>query len=225
MQTSAQPPGASGLTATTIARDWLKHAANDEASAGARTLVGDLLAQIDHLTNRLVAERAHDPVTGAWSSSACEALFEQLQARAQRDRRPYGVMKVALNVPQFDDLELAASVRDSALPAVCVRLMDALRGGDVIGRDGRLGFLCLLENCNLDAGQMVAERCRRAVAALPIRVDLDGPAVTMMSATIGLVMVAAHVDLGPDELLRRADRALLDARQADRPGLAVVVVD
>ncbi len=223
------PPYPSNVTAlsvtTTVAREWLKQAANDETNAGARTLVGDLLAQIDHLTNRLIMERAHDPVTGAWSSAACEALFEQLQSRAQRDGRPYGVMKVSVQVPNLDDPELAATLRDSAMPAICVRLMDALRGGDVIGRDGRMGFLCLLENCNLDAGQLVAERCRHAVAALPVRVELEGAAVTLLSATIGLVMVAAHADLSTAELLQRADRALLDARQLANGGLMVMMAN
>lgn len=210
--------------ATTIARQWLAQAANDDSATGARTLVADLLRQIDHLTARLVAERAHDPVTGAWSRAATHAMLDQVQARAQRDDRPYGLMRVAVQVPVTADAELAASLRDQVLPAVCVRLLDALRGGDVVGREGPAGFLCLLENCNLEAGRLVAQRCREAIGSLPLALDLGSPSLSLVSATIGLVMVPGYCETLPGALLREADRALLLAHQPGADGLAVEIL-
>ena len=100
-------------------------------------------------------------------------------------------------------------------------MLDCLRTEDVVGRYGGEEFLAAFPMTANDGAAAVAERLRRAVAEVRIAVPegvaflRDAPTVSVGIASLG------PDDRSLDDLLRRADRALYDAKQAGRDRVVV----
>jgi diguanylate cyclase (GGDEF)-like protein len=104
-------------------------------------------------------------------------------------------------------------VGDQVLRAVADRCRQALRSIDVLGRYGGEEFAILLPGTNRhNAAMVLAERIRQRIAEEPVLTD-SGPVTVTVS-----VGVAAMDDTtaDPGELLKRADAALYEAKQAGR---------
>jgi len=99
---------------------------------------------------------------------------------------------------------------DVVLQEVARRCRAALRGGDILARYGGDEIVALLPGADTKLASVIAERLRRDVGDEPIDTEL-GP--VHVSLSLG-VAAAAHTKV--DELLRRADVALYDAKEAGR---------
>ena len=100
---------------------------------------------------------------------------------------------------------------DIALEAVGRAMAEELRGGDVIGRLGGEEFAVVLAGNRTDQAAVLAERIRRAVAALTIR---HGDTAIRLTISIG---VAAHRGATSlEKLIVHADAALYRAKAAGR---------
>lgn len=177
-------------------------------------------ACVDALLARLAlarAEAAHDELTGVWQQGAIVGQLEQALARTVRDGRPLGVMKLRAHYLGDRQDPAGDPVGSQVLRAVTARLRDTLRGGDAIGRTGITEFLCLLEGCGIEAARLVAERCRLAVSQLPVPLQHHGASLTLVNASVALVMVHPNAEVPADGILEQADRLLEQVLGADRP--------
>jgi len=199
-----------------------------EAALAALGLDGlDTASQIDALLARLAAARAqaaHDPLTGVWQQPAILGQLDQAHARSMRDGRPLGLMKLCARY--FGDQQDPAGdpVAAQVLQAVAARLRDTLRGGDAIGRLAGNQFLCLLEGCDIESARQVAERCRLAVSQLPVTVQHDGAALTLVTADLALVMVHPNAEVQAELILEQADTLLAQTvgQQGGQVGVSVL---
>lgn len=185
----------------------------------------ELERQLQTLQGQLGEKVSHDPLTGVWHRSTIMDLLGQVQVRAMRDQKAFGVMM--LDVDHFKQVtdQFGHAVGDHVLLAVTARLKDTLRGGDAIGRVGIEGFMCVLENCDIEAALHVAERCRAAVCRLPVSIDHEGPSLTMVSISVGLIMVPWNSEAQPGEIVRRADALLYQSRRDGRNRVTVGVLE
>ena len=102
---------------------------------------------------------------------------------------------------------------DEALRRIADTVRDNLRAADVVGRYGGEEFLVLLPDADRGTAARVAERVRQAIADGPAGAEAQG--VTPVTVSLGVAAVdPAAEDL--DELIRRADHALLQAKQNGR---------
>jgi diguanylate cyclase (GGDEF)-like protein len=85
-----------------------------------------------------------------------------------------------------------------------------LRAEDQLGRLGGEEFLALLPDADAAAAATAAEKLRAEVAALSVEHEGRALAVTISAGW------AAWEEESPDELLRRADDALYEAKRAGR---------
>jgi diguanylate cyclase (GGDEF)-like protein/PAS domain S-box-containing protein len=110
---------------------------------------------------------------------------------------------------------------DALLKLVAERLKECLRDGDTIARLGGDEFGILpLTGTDLPAAAAVAWKVLKALEA-PFPVDGHDLSVT---ASIGMTLVPDHGD-NIDDLLRRADLAMYDAKRAGGGGYAVFAVE
>jgi diguanylate cyclase (GGDEF)-like protein len=79
----------------------------------------------------------------------------------------------------------------------------------VVGRTGGEELAWLMPETGLEGGRAAAERLRAAIAGAPI----GGPAG--VTASIGVTELRPS-DADPDEVFRRADAALYDAKETGR---------
>lgn len=157
-----------------------------------------------------------DPLTGLPNRAGLLAGLDRLSAGAER---PDGVASEV--VVLYVDLDGFKAVNDTlghlAGDALLVeasrRLAGCLRPADVVGRlggDEFLGVLVVRPGTGVDLDRV----CARAVSALEQPFDVDGT-TARVSASLGVATSPAGA-FETDELLRRADAALYEAKRSGR---------
>jgi len=101
---------------------------------------------------------------------------------------------------------------DGVLRQMVQRCRQLFRETDLLGRLGGEEFAVLLPETALAQAQITAERLCREMAEQPIVLEGQSVAVTV---SIGVAQAQAD-DRSLEELLRRADQALYDAKHGGR---------
>jgi diguanylate cyclase (GGDEF)-like protein len=160
------------------------------------------------LSEELTERALHDPLTGL----ANRALFTDRLANAvARQARRDGLLAVVcLDLDNFKAINdsLGHVAGDSLLAIIGSRLTAVVRGGDTAARLGGDEFALILEQ-GVDEADI-----QRAVARVSEEVGrpcLLGGQVVRVGASMGVGLLADE-PLTPEDLLRRADMALFDAK-------------
>jgi diguanylate cyclase (GGDEF)-like protein/PAS domain S-box-containing protein len=182
---------------------------------GAVAWFRDITASKD-LENELRRRALTDPLTGAFNR---RHGHERLAAELLRHGR-YGnrASILLIDVDHFKSVNdhHGHAAGDTALCAFVTLCSGELRGADTIVRWGGEEFLVILPETDAAGGAATAERLRAVVAETPIA--LQGGASIRLTVSIGVAQ-AGGGDL--DELLRRADAALYEAKARGRDQVVV----
>ncbi len=137
--------------------------------------------------------------------------FHELAAKTLADGAPAPCALLMFDVDHFKRINdlLGHASGDEALRQVARCLRDSLRAQDVAGRLGGDEFAALLPGTGIDdamtvAGRIVGQLADRQVA----------PGIVPLSLSFGIVEL--HDGESIDEALRRADRALYEAKRQGR---------
>jgi diguanylate cyclase (GGDEF)-like protein len=166
---------------------------------------------------RLFASATYEGLTGLLRR---EAILERLEIelhRAQRYARPLTVALADLD--HFKDVNdrFGHLAGDSLLKRIAEALGASLRDTDAVGRYGGEEFLLVLPETGLGGALAAAEKTRRAVEAVRLRMD-DGSEVSV-TISIGLAELAALDSPGKAsarDMIAAADAALYRAKHAGR---------
>jgi len=151
-------------------------------------------------------QASHDPLTGLENRTA---FVEQLERALQRRRRTGDAVTILyLDLDRLKAVNdyLGHAAGDEVLMAVGRRLREGIRSSTAVGRLGGDEFAVLLEGEDEDAARSVAARVNDLLAA-PVVVEGHPCFVT---ASVGVA--AAVDDERPDQLLRRSDLAMYQAK-------------
>lgn len=158
------------------------------------------LATIDSLTN--ICNRHH--------------FLERAEQEIQRVRR-YGRAGMALLMMDLDHFKEindrhGHEAGDKVLSEMAARVLDMLRESDVMGRLGGEEFAVLLVETGNGEAVQVAERLRATLAQSPV---LAAGRAIGYTLSIGVASLSP-ADQGVEDLLRRADQALYQAKRLGR---------
>lgn len=179
-----------------------------------------LYSELVELNHQLVEARTalefqatHDPLTEAWNRGAILKLLHKELLLSQREGRPLAV--VLADVDHFKKINDAYGhqVGDVVLRQVTRRIASGLRGSDSFGRYGGEEFLMVLYPCDAGAAHHAAERIRLAVDSSAV--ETAGGAVRA-SVSLGAAVCDLTDGVEADALIRAADRALYEAKDAGR---------
>ena len=163
------------------------------------------------LEDELVQAATRDPLTGLANRTALEAHLCAALTGAHRSRRPGAVVFCDLDGFKAVNDTLGHEAGDTVLRAVAGRLQAALREGDVVARLGGDEFVLVVQDIDEPGLCALAERLLHELAQ-PIA---HGGRVLTVTASLGLTVVDDHV-ADAAALLRRADLAMYEAKQAGR---------
>ena len=160
---------------------------------------------------RLFALATHDHLTGLPQRRVFEERLELELERARRSYRPF-----ALGVADLDDFKsvndsLGHLAGDRVLRRVARALAEQGRGIDVIARFGGEEFTILLTDTDAEGARAFGERVRRALR------ELGAPQGEAVTISLGFTVVRQEdLYLPQEELVRRADTALYEAKRAGK---------
>nr|WP_240943131.1 GGDEF domain-containing protein [Planosporangium thailandense] len=170
-----------------------------------------LSRQRDAAEHALVHQATHDALTGLPNRAELLARLEAAIARERATGRPAVVLLFCdLNGFKLVNDRLGHVTGDRVLVEVANRLRAGLRSADTVARYGGDEFLVLCE----DGSPATVARLRdHIVWALSAPIEIGAERIAI-SASVGAVTSDGLVDA--DELIRRADEAMYEAKLRHR---------
>lgn len=166
------------------------------------------LSQLRRTQAQLELLATHDPLTTVLNARAFASQLAQELGRNRRYGRPLAL--IYLDLDDFKKVNDAHghATGDAVLRLVADAMRSAVRQADFVGRLGGDEFGVLMPETDSSVAHSVANRL-----AGGIRTVFRGtPSVT---ASIGVVAVTG-TEAGSDELLRKADHAMYEAKRAGK---------
>ncbi|WP_417417599.1 PleD family two-component system response regulator [Hoeflea sp.] len=155
-----------------------------------------------------------DALTGLNNRRYLDTHLATLVDRSNRRSRPLSVL--------ITDIDFFKSINDThgheggddVLREFAKRVRGAVRGADLACRYGGEEFVVVMPDTTFEIAAQVAERLRDAVAGAPFRIAASGVAAPV-TTSVGIATLEADGE-GADSLLRRADKALYQAKNNGR---------
>jgi diguanylate cyclase (GGDEF)-like protein len=172
---------------------------------------------------QLVSRARIDAKTGLLNAAAWDREATAKLTHALRAGTPLAVALIDIDYFKTVNDENGHLAGDQVLHAICRRLEQGLRPGDLLGRFGGEEFSLLLLDTPAGDAYRIAERLRELIARSPVAIELPagtGTAnVTVQKAvdvtvSIGVAALDAARSTAPDltEMLAAADSALYQAK-------------
>ncbi|MGY6588036.1 MAG: GGDEF domain-containing protein [Wenzhouxiangella sp.] len=160
----------------------------------------------------LELQARRDPLTGMNNRLSLQEFAEIQMATALRNKAPLSVVLFDLDhFKQIND-QHGHQAGDQALKVVAECVRSATRGSDTGFRVGGEEFLIVLPGASARDAVAVAERFRGTLAKTPVELE---QATLHLTASFGVVEWKPELESW-DELVRRADQALYEAKKAGR---------
>jgi two-component system cell cycle response regulator len=175
---------------------------------------------------RLTRSGLTDALTGWHNRRYLESRLREELARCRRESTALTCLMIDVDHFKRINDSYGHVAGDDVLRKVAQRIEGAMRGSDVAARYGGEEFVVLLPGTGREAGGLLAERIRHAVADQ--RFEVTGSDVRLeVTVSIGVAEHGAGDSEDPrlaaERLLMRADVALYEAKTGGRNGVAHAV--
>lgn len=171
-----------------------------------------LLIKLDEVRNNLVLQATTDELTGLMNRrNILKRLDEELQ-RAVRLQERLCIMIIDLDhFKRINDTH-GHLFGDVVLKSAAASFRDTVRSYDIIGRIGGEEFLIISPGVDMEEAIGLADRVRMRVSELEFR---QGEQKITVTLSVGATFLESS-DLGIVSMMKRADRALYQAKEQGR---------
>ncbi len=146
------------------------------------------------------------------------ALMEHAEhALARRSGLPLALLMIDVDYFKRINDTCGHPTGDEVLRKVAGRLLERLRGQDVLGRYGGEEFCVIAPDTDMSGALMLAESLRAAIASMPFSTECGELSVTV---SIGFSLCSPNVTRDLKEILIEADNALYTAKKTGRNKVA-----
>ena len=161
-----------------------------------------------------------DSLTGVFNRRYLSAHLPRLLERGMGNHKPVAALLFDIDRFKVVNDTYGHSVGDEVLREVAARASRNLRNFDLVARLGGEEFVVIMPDTDLSSAVAVAERLRRRIADEPFQVSTAAGQITV-TISVGVAVIdgtaenADRAETG-DSLIRRADNALYQAKNAGR---------
>jgi diguanylate cyclase (GGDEF)-like protein/PAS domain S-box-containing protein len=189
---------------------YVPHRGADGRVEGFYAVLSDI-SQLKEAEQRLTQAAHYDALTGAANRSL---FLDRLEQAALRGRRNGSLMALLyLDIDRFKSVNdsLGHAAGDQLLREFASRLRSSVRAADTVARLGGDEFVVLLED--LHTGQDAEGVAEKILTSMRAPAQFDGREI-FITTSIGIALYDGEAE--PDELMRRADQALYQAKAGGR---------
>lgn len=172
--------------------------------------------ELEELNRMLFDQSREDPLTRLGNRLRLREDLEALQGRAERYGHSYAVVLCDVDFFKAYNDRHGHLAGDDVLRRVADTTADHARSGDATYRYGGEEFLIVLPEQTVDAATAIADRLRRAVEELRLPHEANAPGVVTISAGVAGFSGTDTTD----DVLKRADAALYEAKESGRNRVA-----
>lgn len=155
-----------------------------------------------------------DELTGTFNRRYLEMRLVDEMKRVERYGQNLGVMMVDIDDFKRINDGYGHQVGDNVLRQVAGILRQGTRDVDLVARYGGEEFLVLTPATDEKGTRLLAERLRRSVAGL--RMEPEPGRELKVTVSIGVSATGKEEDLDVDEIVRRADQAMYQAKKSGK---------
>jgi diguanylate cyclase (GGDEF)-like protein len=173
--------------------------------------------KLEEANKKLTTMATTDELTGIMNRREAMARLKELWAYHERYGPEFACIMVDIDhFKKFNDTH-GHAVGDMVLRATAAILRTTIRKTDFVARVGGEEFLVLCPHVGVDGGAVCAEHMRSAVEKYVFTHES-----AQLNVTISLGVAQRDESMGsPDELMRKADTALYEAKAQGRNRVAV----
>ena len=179
--------------------------------AGERILA--LQADLMHARDALQYQANHDTLTQLENRLAVMDRLRQELTRSARQKYPLSVALIDIDRFKAVNDTHGHAAGDAVLFEVARRMSTAVRSYDCVGRYGGEEFIALFPDCGQADALPLAERLAANIRNTPIQYNEVSLGITV---SIGIAVAEPPHDRNAEELIRRADFALYEAKHRGR---------
>ncbi|MCY0094654.1 PleD family two-component system response regulator [Hoeflea ulvae] len=155
-----------------------------------------------------------DALTGLNNRRHLDTHLATLVERSNRRDRPLSVLITDIDHFKAINDTHGHEGGDDVLREFARRVRGAVRGADLACRYGGEEFVVVMPDTTPEIAAQVAERLRDAIAAAPFKISATGR-VAPLTTSVGIATLEKGGE-GADSLMRRADKALYQAKNNGR---------
>ncbi len=157
-----------------------------------------------------------DALTNLNNRRQFEVRLKQEIATTKRQKNPLCAMMVDIDFFKKVNDTYGHASGDAVLRTVASIIKEHLRESDIPSRYGGEEFAVLLPYTHIEEAKIVGERLRKAVETTPIPIDKKN-----INVTISMGLAEFSPDETGEELFKRADKALYEAKEGGRNRVCV----
>lgn len=167
-----------------------------------------LVLMFKGIVNNLEEDSTYDTLTRAFNRRYFEFALTQEVSRVNRKKGVFSI--IIMDIDHFKKINdtYGHIAGDRVLREISVLIMETIRKADVFARVGGEEFVCILPDTSSEAALLTAERLRKLIESKELK---ELPKVTMSFG-----VTEYHSEESSEELLKRVDLALYEAKEKGR---------
>ncbi|MAM86515.1 MAG: hypothetical protein CME36_04285 [unclassified Hahellaceae] len=219
-----QPDGSERYIGVTYVPNIADGAAGQKTAGNAAGVLGFYILVQDislakQVEKSLQFQATHDGLTGALNRRGMEELLDTALARSSRNRRALAAAFIDLDrFKQINDT-YGHNAGDQLLKTVVERLQHVIRKTDSVARLAGDEFVVVLEGLS-ETDDDYEGLARKMSDAIGAPVELENGDSISVTASIGMA-ITYDAELSPEELIKRADLAMYEAKRTGRNGFHI----
>lgn len=156
-----------------------------------------------------------DGLTGLYNRRYLDVHLEKLIKKNKDASKDLAVL--ILDIDHFKAVNdtHGHNVGDQVLKVFADRLKNQTRSFDLVARMGGEEFVVVLTEIHNDRAYFIAERLRQSIAGNPVNCSAEGGKLDI-TTSIGATIVKPDENLSPEDVLKRADECLYQAKESGR---------
>jgi len=185
---------------------------SDGAIQGATVLLHDVSSEtsLEEKCQALHAQVAKDPMTQVANRAEFDRMLNSFVAAHQESKRPCSLIMADIDFFKAINDSYGHMAGDEAIITFASLLKSLCRSGDLVARYGGEEFAILCADCTNSSASIKAEMLRKALA------EVEHSSLGNRSLTASFGVTELQPGDTPETMLRRADRALLMAKDQGR---------